>query len=104
VEATQQIVDPVLTLDEIADRLKVSKSSARRIFAREPGVLCLNASVKRSTLSLYRRHLKKCNLPANSSTIAIKCELHQLTFKGEFQTWQVDTLDAEGSNKFRNKA
>jgi methylphosphotriester-DNA--protein-cysteine methyltransferase len=53
------------TLDEIAQRLKVSKSSARRLFMREDGVLFVNALGKRSTehgrvrirvpLSVYER-------------------------------------------------
>jgi methylphosphotriester-DNA--protein-cysteine methyltransferase len=62
-----QTTEENLTLAEIADRLKVSKSSARRLFMREDGVLFVNAMGKRSTengrvrirvpLSVYERVL-----------------------------------------------
>lgn len=37
------------TLDQIAERLQLSKESVRRIFSREPGVLRFNSLGKAST-------------------------------------------------------
>ena len=37
------------TLDQIADRLQLSKESVRRMFSHEPGVLRFNAVGKAST-------------------------------------------------------
>jgi methylphosphotriester-DNA--protein-cysteine methyltransferase len=64
-----QTMEENLTLEEIAGKLKVSKSSARRLFMREDGVLFVNAMGKRSTehgrvrirvpLSVYERVLHR---------------------------------------------
>lgn len=33
--------DPILTIDEIANRLKVNEATVRRLFLNEPGVLVI---------------------------------------------------------------
>lgn len=41
--------ETVYTLKELAQKLKVSKETARQLFGKEPGVLAFNANGKRST-------------------------------------------------------
>lgn len=43
------LTESVFTLDEIAAKLKVSKGTARRLFAGQSGVLAVNSAGKRST-------------------------------------------------------
>lgn len=45
------IDESLFTLAEIAAKLKVSKDTARRMFARQPGVLAVNGAGKRSTVN-----------------------------------------------------